>query len=212
LPPSLRQNFKHLITLDYERAEYISEGNISLVTLAPELEGAVELIEFLVRQKITVCLGHHLASRHQIQKAVEAGAKASTHLGNGIPKTLDRTDNPIINQLVNDDLMGMFITDGHHLSDDFIKLALRSKGIDNFIITSDSAPIAGLSPGNYDWAGNSVCLKDSGAIYLQESNLLAGSSATMSDCVEKLRHLLNLNDEDIQKIVYINPQKLLNNS
>ncbi|MBP7671180.1 N-acetylglucosamine-6-phosphate deacetylase [Candidatus Gracilibacteria bacterium] len=187
-----------------------ADGAIAIVTLAPELDGAIELIKFLVENQIVVSLGHHLASTEEIELAVRAGAKASTHLGNGIPKILSRTSNPIVDQLANDQLTGMFITDGHHLPTNFIKVALRAKGLGRFIVTSDAAPIAGLEPGRYNWAGNELILHESGVIYSQTSGTLAGSASTMKMCAEVLRRECELTDDEIGMVTYSNPLNLLN--
>lgn len=187
----------------------ISDNNISIVTLAPEIEGVIDLISFLVEKNITVCLWHHMWSNEQIINAVKAWAKASTHLWNAIPKQLDRTSNPIIDQLVNDGLSWMFITDWHHLSENFIKLAFKAKWIDNFIVTSDSAPIAWLPAWEYHWAWNDICLSSSWAIYSKTSNTLSWSSSNMSDCINIVKDVLWLTEDEVLKIWNTNPKKLL---
>jgi len=131
----------------------LAEGTIRLLTLTPELDGAPALIRRAVGLGIRVGLGHHMADAVAIDRAVDAGATFCTHLGNGIPNTLPRHPNPIWAQLADDRLTATFITDGHHLPPEFIRVALRAKGIGRFVVTSDASPLAGLPPGCYPALG-----------------------------------------------------------
>jgi len=86
------------------RLQQAAGGNIRLVTLAPEVEGAIAFIEKLVEDGIIVALGHTAADNETIQQAVDAGARLSTHLGNGTCPELHKNNNPIIAQLSEDRL------------------------------------------------------------------------------------------------------------
>src|SRR5262249_19662085 len=92
-----------------------AEGRIAIVTLAPERPGAIGLIENLVQSGVLVALGHTAADGPTIRAAVAAGARLSTHLGNGIAATLARHPNPIWDQAALDYLSASFIADGHHI-------------------------------------------------------------------------------------------------
>ena len=98
------------------RLQQTAGGNIRLVTLAPEVEGAIAFIKKLVQDRIIVSLGHTAADNETIQQAVDAGAILSTHLGNGTCPELHKNNNPIIAQLSEDRLSASFIADGYHLS------------------------------------------------------------------------------------------------
>ena len=100
---------------DFRRRQDAAEGRIVLVTLAPEVTGALELIGYLVAQKICVAIGHTAATPAQIRAAVQAGATLSTHLGNGCAQLLPRHPNVIWEQLAADELTASFIVDGQHL-------------------------------------------------------------------------------------------------
>ena len=195
----------------YEDIQGFASGKIVLVTVAPGLEGTDSLIRHIIRDgNVTVSLGHHIAGKREIELAIWAGARACTHLGNGIPGMLDRHINPIWVQLAEDDLVGMFITDGHHLPSELIKTALRAKTSERFIVTSDSSPIAGMPHGSYQVEGVEVVLEESGRIRIPGSNCLAGSSANMMQCMNVLASLGELDENQLWKIGFTNPLKLIN--
>lgn len=89
---------------------------IRMVTVAPEIEGALSFIEQLSSKGIIVALGHTSAGIELIRQATDCGALLSTHLGNGTARMLSKHDNPILAQLSEDRLSASFITDGYHLS------------------------------------------------------------------------------------------------
>ena len=165
----------------FERFRSLSEDNICLLTVAPEPEGADRLIRHVAKLGITVALGHHNAATEDIKRAVDAGASAVTHLGNGIPNMIPRHPNQIWDQLAEDRLTPMLITDGHHLPPSFIKSVFDLKGTGNVAIVSDSAPIAGMKPGKYNTLGLDVVLEESGKLWVPEGNHLAGSSANIKE-------------------------------
>jgi N-acetylglucosamine-6-phosphate deacetylase len=190
----------------------LARGNIRLVTLAPELPAAEELIRYLRENGVAVSLGHHFADSASIRRAVAAGAIASTHLGNGLPSLLKRHPNPIWSQLAEDDLWAMCICDGHHLPEEFVKVVLRVKSPAKFVVVSDSAPIAGLPPGHYSYFGADVELQGSGRIILLNDQGLAGSSCTMLDCMNWLASLKLLNEGDLWNAGVRNPLALIDRS
>src|SRR5262249_28292297 len=100
---------------EFERLQEAAGGRIRLVTLAPESAAAIAFIEWLARRGIVVAIGHTAATAEQIHAAIAAGAKLSTHLGNGSHALLPRHDNYIWAQAAADQLWASLITDGHHL-------------------------------------------------------------------------------------------------
>jgi N-acetylglucosamine-6-phosphate deacetylase len=114
----------------YDELQELASGKIIIVTLAPEMEGAEALVRHITRDgTVIVSLGHHMADKAQIQMACKAGARACTHLGNGIPNILPRHTNPIWVQMAEDSLMGMFITDGYHLPPFVLRSFFRAKPV-----------------------------------------------------------------------------------
>jgi len=194
----------------FKRWQGYAEGKIRILTLAPELPGAMDLIEYATREGVVVSLGHHYADSVTIAEAARAGARASTHLGNGLPMTLPRHPNPIWSQLANDDLVAMFIMDGHHLDEDTAKVSLRAKGLHRSIIVSDMAAIAKLSPGDYEQLETTTTIESSGKIVVKDSDgRLAGSSATMRECANWLASKGLLAQEKLEHVGFYAPCKLL---
>jgi N-acetylglucosamine-6-phosphate deacetylase len=194
----------------FKRWQGLADGKVSILTVAPELPGACDLIKEVSRLGVIVGIGHHMASNDHIRQAVDAGVRICTHLGNGIVNMLPRHPNPLWSQLACDGLMASFITDGHHLPPEFVKVAMRAKGIDRFVVTADSAPLAGLEPGEYKFTGGQdVRLDDTGKISMVRRDALAGSASTMRDCVKQLAEWEGLTPEEVMKVGRKNPLGLL---
>ncbi|MHB9036402.1 MAG: N-acetylglucosamine-6-phosphate deacetylase [Armatimonadota bacterium] len=189
-----------------------ADGRIAILTVAPGEPGVEELIGFAVSQGVVVSLGHHYASDEALQRAVDAGATSCTHLGNGIPNQIDRHHNPIWWQLGCDSLWAAFITDGHHLPAPMIKVALRAKGVERSMVTSDASALAGMSPGSYQWMGKTVLVEPNGRIHCPETGGLAGSGSGMIECMNHLASLGLLSEEDMWKVGRDNPLKLIGKS
>lgn len=203
---------EHIVPLSFElyrRLQDYARGHVTMLTVAPDQPGAVELIEKVAAESVVVSLGHHLADSEQIARAVAAGARCCTHLGNGLPMQIHRHRNPLWRQLADNRLWGMFITDGHHLPADFIEVALRVKTLDRFLVTSDAAPIAGLPAGPYKCFGADVVIEPSGRIVCESSQSLAGSSATMLACMNYLASLDLVSEEELWRIGFDNPLRLI---
>jgi len=171
---------------EYQKA---SGGRIIQVTVAPELEGAMEFIKECTRNGIVVAIGHTNASADQINMAVDCGATISTHLGNGCANLIHRHNNPLWPQLANKKLTPSIIADGHHLTADEIKVFCKIKGTDNIILTSDVIYLTGMAPGRYSFLGADVVLKDNGMLINEELNCLAGASFPLKKGVENIMKL-----------------------
>jgi len=193
----------------YQRLQELAADRISLVTLAPEQPGATELIRHIVSTGAVVSLGHHLGDSNDIARACESGARAATHLGNGIPNSLPRHPNPIWDQLDEDRLIAMIITDGHHLPDSFVRIVVRAKTASRLVVVSDAAPIAGLPPGTYTTLGQEVEMEQSGRIWNPYGKHLVGSGACMLDCMNRLASMTSLSEAELWRVGYQNPLELI---
>jgi len=187
----------------------LAGGQIALLTLAPELPGALELIRHACGREVTVSIGHTLANAAAIRAAIDAGASLSTHLGNGCPNFIHRHHNPLWPQLAAPELSAMLITDGHHLPAELVAVALAAKGPGRVIITSDSSPAAGCPPGEYTFFGTRGLLEPSGRLRNLESDSLAGSSATLLDCMNVLAGLSLFDESALWQVGRDNPLKVL---
>ena len=191
------------------RWQDLADGALCLLTLAPELPGAGNLIERAVASGLTVGLGHHMGNEQAIRAAAQSGATLSVHLGNGIAHRLQRHPNPLWAQLACDDLSASVIVDGHHVPRSFVRVALRSKGLDNFVLTSDASPPAGLEPGTYEFSGHDVTLSDNGRLSMADKPGLAGSAATMRECARRLAEWENMSRGEITQVGRQNPLRVL---
>ncbi len=186
-----------------------SGEKIRVLTVSAEIDGAEKLIAHAVEHGISVSLGHHDAHEDDLERAVEAGASALTHLGNGIGDTIDRHRNPIWAGLSNDSLSAMIITDGHHLPFSILKTIIRAKGVSRLIVVSDASPLAGMPPGEYDYHGERVILEKNGCLHNPVRNCFAGSSSTMLECMNHLASLDLLTFGELIQVGWYNPLKLI---
>lgn len=169
---------------EFEKLQAASGNRIRLITLAPEVEGACDFIRRTVSTGVVVALGHTAANSDQIREAVDAGARLSTHLGNGAHATLRRHPNYIWDQLGDPRLTASIITDGHHLPQSVVRTIVATKSPHGTIITCDAAGLAGCSPGRYRDGSLEVEILDDGRIVVAgQRELLAGSSLSTDKCV-----------------------------
>ncbi len=194
---------------EFQRWQDIAEGMIRVVTLAPEKEGAIPFIEKLVATGIVVALGHTNASADDIQAAISAGAKLSTHLGNGAHALIRRHPNYIWEQLGADDLSASFIVDGHHLPSTVVKSMMRAKTLDRCVLISDATALAGMSPGTYQFAGQSVELTADRCVHLAGTEYLAGSAIELARGVENSVRFAGISLKEAISLATLQPTRLL---
>ncbi len=172
---------------EFEKLQEVSGNRIRLVTLAPEVKGAIEFTRHATSSGVGVAIGHTAATTEQIAAAVEAGAIMSTHLGNGAHSVLPRHPNYIWDQLADERLAISVIADGFHLPDNVLRCFLAAKGMQSVVLTSDASGLAGCRAGEYDIHGVAVSVGTDRRISLAANpHLLAGSGASMLDCVNYL--------------------------
>ena len=182
---------------DFARHQDIAGGRIVLVTLAPEVPGAMPLIEHLVAAGVRVAIGHTAATPEQIGDAVRAGATLATHLGNGCPQMLPRHPNVIWELLGADALFASLIVDGFHLPPATVKSMVRAKGLDRTMLVTDAMAAAGCDAGDTlerPFARSSAArrytigdveceLGADGRVSLRGTPYLAGSSLTLDRAI-----------------------------
>jgi N-acetylglucosamine-6-phosphate deacetylase len=168
---------------DFARRQEAADGRIRLVTLAPEVPGALDLIEQLVAAGVRVALGHTAASPETIVEAVRRGATLSTHLGNGCASTMPRHPNLLWEQLGQDGLHASFIADGHHLSASTLKAMVRAKTPARSLLVTDATAAAGAVPGEYTLGTRRIRLGADGRVTLLDGTRFAGSALTLDAAV-----------------------------
>jgi N-acetylglucosamine-6-phosphate deacetylase len=161
-----------------------SGNRIRLVTIAPEVAGAIDFIRRAVATGVRISIGHTAATGEQIAAAVDAGATLSTHLGNGSHPVIRRHPNYIWDQLGESRLAASIITDGQHLPDSVIRSIVRAKSVQQTIVTCDASGWAGCAPGVYEnELGKVEVLADGRIVVAGQRDILAGSGAATDACV-----------------------------
>lgn len=190
---------------EFQEMQRASGHRIALVTLAPERPGALDFIRRVSREGVRVAIGHTAADGETIRQAVDAGARLSTHLGNGIAVDLPRHPNPIWWQAAEDRLWASFIADGHHLDPATLKVMLRAKTPARSILVSDASPLAGLPPGRYgQWT-----VDTSGKIVVSDTPYLAGSNQDLATGINTLLRETDVTLAEAMLMVTVNPARSL---
>ena len=153
------------------------QGSISMVTLAPELDGGIEAVEYLTSRGVTVALGHSQADVATTNAAFAAGAKLITHFSNGMPKPSDGVPSIAEASLAQKNIALEMILDGVHVSDETLKEVLAS-GNRRTILITDSMSAAGSVDGSYSIGSLEVAVIN-GVARLTSNHSLAGSTLTM---------------------------------
>ncbi len=194
---------------EYRTWQEATGGLVKLVTLSPEWPEAPYYIETLVRDGVVISIGHTCATAAQIRDAVSAGATLSPHLGNGAHATLPRHPNYIWEQLAEDRLSASFIVDGLHLSQTFLRVALRAKTLQRSILVTDAVMPAMCAPGNYMLGEVEVELKEDERVVLRGGTRLAGSSLRMDHAISNVMRIADVSLEDAVVMATTNPARLL---
>ena len=161
--------------------EFSRFKNVKMVTIAPESEGSAEFIKAVTPECI-VSIGHTDCTYETALEAIENGASCLTHTYNAMPPFHHRNPGPI-GAAFERHIYAQIICDGFHISKPVVLATYKMFGADRMLLISDSIRSAGLPDGEYESGGLKVFLKD-GAARLADGTI-AGSSATLLDCVKK---------------------------
>jgi N-acetylglucosamine-6-phosphate deacetylase len=194
---------------EFRRLQDAAGGLIRLVTLAPELPGALAFIGELCETGVVVAIGHTAADGPHIRDAIRAGARLSTHLGNGSHAFLPRHDNYLWHQLAADELWASLICDGHHLPPEVVRCILRVKSPQRVILTCDASPLAGLQPGRYREWDQEFEVLPSGKVVVPGTTYLAGSGVLTDACVAQLLTWGEAGLGDVMDMASLRPRQLL---
>ena len=181
---------------------------IRKISIAPELEHSIELIEYLNDKNTVVSLGHTNATYEEAQAAIDAGATSGTHTYNAMTPLTHRAPGVVGAIMINDSVYAELILDGIHVNFAAAKALLRTKGKDKLILITDSIEAAGLENGTYKLGNQPVYVKDGEARLA--NGALAGSIANMNDCVRNAYQNLGLTLNEAVNLASYNPAKSLN--
>ena len=194
----------------FARYQEACGGMVRLVTAAAEIPGMPDFVRAVSSRGVAVSLGHMLAAKPtEVEPCLAAGAKAFTHLGNGIPNSIPRHDNIVFTALAEDRASVMFIPDGHHLPDTMLKVYTRAVPVERLIAVSDAQYPAGMPPGEYEVCGAHARLEPDGLLWNPSRNCLVGATAPMAKMMALLRDRIGLSEAVCREIGCRNPLRLI---
>lgn len=196
---------------EFRRLQDAAGGRIVILTMSVEFEESPEFIAHATASGVVVSIGHTAANGEQIRAAVDAGARLSTHLGNGAHRTLRRHPNYLWDQMAEDRLMASIIADGHHLPPEVVKTMVRAKTPARTILVSDESGLAGLPPGRYPSSGCELeILPDGRLVIAGQDQLLAGASKPIGDGIVNVMRFAGVDLAAAVDMATRNPLVLLN--
>ncbi len=208
-------NPDYMVTASPERVDKLLAActfrPVVLWTVAPEIEGVLDMIEAYTPRGISFAIGHTEADSDQVTAAATAGAKMSTHLGNALPAMLPKRDNTLMAQLACDQLSASFIADGIHLPKPFLQTCLRAKGLNRSILVTDAVAAAGphVGPGSYSAGEIELVLDHDGLVHKHGETKCSGSSAGMYKLAANAHSWFGYSLANIAKVTRDNPYILV---
>ena len=186
-----------------------TKGHLRYMTLAPEMEGATEVIHWLNDHHIVAGGGHTLASDEQMQHGIKEGLKVAIHTGNAM-RQIDRRDVGALGaSLLDKDLYCEIICDFIHIDPRMLQIMFKVKGTtDRFLLISDSDNLSGLQPGYYHTYGKNVFVNDEGKMTLDDGTIF-GSSKYVLYGMENLVSKLRLSLEQVSRMSSLIPARVL---
>jgi len=197
LPPTLAT---------FDRFWQASRGRIRMITIAPELEGATEVIAEAASRKVCVSLGHSDADLNTARAAVAAGARHATHAFNAM-RPLDHREPGIIGEMLTDQrLSADIIADGIHLDPVIVQLFLTAKGAEGAVLISDATAATGMPEGNYHLGSLAVEVKNG---RVTSGGRLAGSVLTLDRAVRNVMQFAHWDLPAALRLASLNPARVV---
>jgi N-acetylglucosamine-6-phosphate deacetylase len=195
LPPTLQM---------FERFWQAARGHIRVMTIAPELQGAIEVIEMAVSRGVCVSLGHSDADLDATRRGVKAGARHATHTFNAM-RPLGHRDPGILGEVLTDQrLTADIIADGVHLDPIIVDLFLKAKGPELAVLITDAISATGMPDGRYQLGGLDVEVHDGKCLM---NGSLAGSVLTMDRALRNVMKFGGWSLPDAVRAASLNPAK-----
>jgi N-acetylglucosamine-6-phosphate deacetylase len=167
----------------FDRLWQAARGQVRMMTIAPEIPGAVETIAEAARRKVCVSMGHSDADLEAARAGVRAGARHATHTFNAM-RPLDHREPGILGEVLGEgNVSADIIADGIHVAPEVVKLFLKAKGIENSVLITDATAAAGMPDGSYQLGPIKVMVKDGKCT---SNGSLAGSVLTMDRAVRNI--------------------------
>src|SRR5580658_3443375 len=188
----------------FERLWQAARGHVRMVTIAPELPGALEVIAEAARRKVCVSIGHSDAMLEAARAGVQSGASHATHTFNAM-RPLDHRDPGILAEVLTDSrLTADIIADGIHLAPEVVQIFLRAKGLERSVLITDATAAAGMPDGIYQLGPLQVEVKDGKCTM---DGKLAGSVLTMDRAVRNITQFAGWSLQDAVRAASLNPAR-----
>jgi N-acetylglucosamine-6-phosphate deacetylase len=188
----------------FERLWQAARGHVRMITIAPELPGALEVIAEATRRKVCVSIGHSDAVVEAARAAVHAGARHATHTFNAM-RPLDHRDPGILGEVLTDpQLTADIIVDGIHVAPEIVKLFLNAKGKDGSVLITDATAATGMPDGIYQLGPIQVQVKDGRCTM---DGRLAGSVLTMDRAIRNVTQFTGWSLQDAVRGATLNPAR-----
>jgi len=191
----------------HERIKALCGGRLRIMTIAPELPGALELIEDLASSGIVPALGHTNATYEEAMRGIEAGLSHVTHVANAMRSLHHREPGAFGAALMSDALTMEIIADGVHLHPALVKWLIRTKGPSRFAIITDGMAAMGMPPGRYTHGSVQYTVHDGVARY--EDGTLIGTACTQLELVRRAIRFTGLAIQDVVAMASLHPARAL---
>jgi N-acetylglucosamine-6-phosphate deacetylase len=197
----------------FEKLQQAARGHIRLITIAPEIPGALDLIEYATKSDTKVSLGHSDATAAATRAAIAAGATSATHTFNAM-RRLDHREPGIAGVVLDDDsLYAELICDGIHVAPEFVRLWHRAKGDDHGLLVTDAISATGMPDGNYMLGSLEVSVANGRCLLASDlaagKKTLAGSVLTMDRAVANLQRFTGASLATAVRLASRNPAAML---
>jgi N-acetylglucosamine-6-phosphate deacetylase len=185
-----------------------ANGNIKLVTLAPEQPGGMELVRYLTDEGVVSSIGHSDATYEQVDEAIRAGLSHATHLYNQMRPIHHREPGVVGAVFLRDEIKSEIIADGVHSRPEMVRLAYRNKGQEGLILITDAMRAQCLGDGDYDLGGQTVTV--TGKTAQLKDGTLAGSILTLQKAAKNVMAFTQCGIREIIQMASVNPAKQMN--
>ena len=190
----------------FDRLWQAAEGKIRLMTIAPELPNAEEVIAHAAGLGVRVSMGHSNADTAAARAGIRAGAVTATHTYNAM-RSFDHRDPGLLGEvLANDDLFAELICDGVHVHPDAVRIYWKSKGPKRAMLITDAMSAAGMPDGNYKLGELDVRVVNGKCVIGEDT--LAGSTLTLDRAVRNFAEFTGAAIDDVSKLASRNPARM----
>jgi N-acetylglucosamine-6-phosphate deacetylase len=190
----------------FEKFWRAAEGNVAMMTIAPELPGALETIKLAASRGVCVSLGHSNATLQETKLGVDAGGRHATHTFNAM-RALDHREPGILGEvLYNTNVSADIIVDGVHVHPEMVDLFLRAKGRDKAVLITDALSATGMGDGQFRLGDFDIEVKGDRCTH---NGVLAGSVLTLDRAVRNVRKFANWSLQHSIQLATLNPARAL---